>query len=143
MDETTKRREDEEARTAEAEFAAIAAEIRKTASDIEENADWENDIITVDHTLVEAFNHFADRIEAAIGRISSHGGGFDRDFNDVLKRLKTVEWRRTMFSDLRSYYAEEGTYVFRCKPGEKGEHLVVLKASSYDQAMARFLDSKE
>lgn len=49
-------------------LADLAEAVRKMARDMEENADWENDVIVVDHTLVEGFNNLADRIEAAAKR---------------------------------------------------------------------------
>jgi len=64
-------------------------------------------------------------------------GGFISDFHNVLKRLETVAWRETAFSDLSVYYAESRVYAMRCKQNSPNEHLLIIKAGSEHEAISR------
>lgn len=50
--------------------ADLVAVTREIADKIEKDTDWENDILTVDHSIVDAFRNLASRYEAANARAS-------------------------------------------------------------------------
>lgn len=61
----------------------------------------------------------------------------DHELHEILKRLSSeVLWHDTRFADIQYYYAEEGTYILRCKHGKANEHLCIVKARSVDEAIS-------
>lgn len=118
---------------------------RELAEDIRKRAECPlrhgEERITSGEAIGNLLLDIARRVEAVGERSEERfrlcmGGGFDHDFHAVLKRLETVNWRKTMFEDLQTYYAEEGTYVLRCKVGDENEHLCIIKARSLDSAIS-------
>lgn len=90
-------------------LADLAEAVRKMARYMEENADWENDVIVVDHTLVEGFNYLADRIEAAAKRETVPGNA--AKLREALK--KCLELGERIDSCLAG--SEETVWAFRAE----------------------------
>lgn len=61
----------------------------------------------------------------------------DKELNDIVRRLETVEWRTTMYGYLQWYYAEEGLYVLKCNAGTETERIVLIRARSLQEAIAK------
>lgn len=92
----------------------------------------------------------ADRLEKAFGQYRNATMSFmddikakmedmdsPLDHKTAFKMLGTMEWKETMFKDLKTHDFGGGIFMLMCKHNEPNEHYLIIKAADVDEAISR------